>query len=78
MENSKNIPVSVHENKRFIELDNGDEYELTMNSRNVISLLKHHRVTVNDLDIRYYLNNDTENVKTLKLDMLLVMMQEFL
>ena len=67
LENSKNYPVSVHENKRFITFDNGDEYELTMNSRNVISLLKHHRITVNDLDIRYYLNNDTENVKTLNI-----------
>lgn len=58
--NSKINPVTINETKRFIQLDNGDEYELKMNSRNEISLVKNHRITINDIEIVYLLNNETE------------------
>lgn len=67
IENSKINPVSINETKRFIQLDNGDEYELRMNSRNEISVIKNHRVSINDIDILYYLNDEVTNIQTLNL-----------
>lgn len=57
---SKENPIGVHEGKRFIRLDNGDEYELSITSNNILYYTKHHRITVNDIEILYYLNNDME------------------
>ena len=67
IENSKINPVSINETKRFIQLDNGDEYELRINSRNEISVIKNHRVSINDVDILYYLNDEVSNIQTLNL-----------
>lgn len=62
---SKSNPIQVHAGKRFIKMNNGDEYELAITTNNILYFVKHHRATINDIEIRYYLNDEKDMIRTI-------------